>query len=114
MIACIYRANMCEEIIDIICIHSHPVIMCIGNSEYFPNNSITRGSHCSSIPVDAGINWDGRTVRAPGDTVIWEVLTIANTHDNWMAVYADDINYFFAHICPIDTSDHSKFHIKGL
>lgn len=63
---------------------------------------------------DAGINWNGRTIRAPGDTVVWEVLTIVNTHGNWIPVYAADIAYFFANICPIDTSDHSKIHIMGL
>jgi hypothetical protein len=58
--------------------------------------------------------WDGRTVRAPGDTIVWEVLTIAHTSSYYLPDYASDINYFFANICPIDTSDHSKFHIMGL
>lgn len=63
---------------------------------------------------DAGLNWDGRTVRAPGDTVVWEVLTIPNNSGTFMAAYAADINYFFTHIAAIDTADHSKFHIEGL
>lgn len=63
---------------------------------------------------DAGLNWDGRTVRAAGDTVVWEVLTIPNTSGTFMGAYAADINYFFAHIAAIDTADHSKFHIEGL
>src|ERR1051325_771562 len=25
---------------------------------------------------DNGENWDGRTVRAPGDTIVWEVFTL--------------------------------------
>ena len=63
---------------------------------------------------DAGLNWDGRTVRAPGDTVVWEVLTIPNNSGTFMAAYAADINYFFTHIAAIDTTDHSRFHIEGL
>lgn len=63
---------------------------------------------------DNGVNWDGRTVRAPGDTVVWEVLTIAHTSSYYLPDYAADINYFFQNIAPIDTSDHTKFHIEGL
>src|SRR5688572_10120651 len=48
---------------------------------------------------DDGVDeWDGRTVRAPGDTIVWEVLTIANTSNNWMGAYASDIDFFFANI----------------
>lgn len=36
---------------------------------------------------DAGLNWDGRTVRAPGDTVVWEVLTIPNTSGTFMGCF---------------------------
>ncbi|NII25331.1 T9SS type A sorting domain-containing protein [Pseudoflavitalea sp. X16] len=63
---------------------------------------------------DAGMNWDGRTVRASGDTIVWEIFTILNTNGNSPGFYAADINYFFTHIAPIDTSDHSKFHVEGL
>lgn len=63
---------------------------------------------------DAGLNWDGRTVRAPGDTIIWEVLTIPHNSATFMANYAADINYFFANIAFIDTSDYSRFHMEGL
>jgi hypothetical protein len=63
---------------------------------------------------DAGTNWDGRTVRAPGDTIVWEVLTIAHTSSFYIPAYASDIDYFFQHIASIDTSDHRKFHIEGL
>jgi hypothetical protein len=57
--------------------------------------------------------WNGKTVRAPGDTIIWEILTIVNTNNNFLAAYADDINYFFNHIAPIDTSNHNRFHAEG-
>lgn len=65
---------------------------------------------------DTGTNWDGRTVRAPGDTIVWEILTILNTNGNSPGFYAADINYFFAHIDTVglDTADHSKFHVEGL
>lgn len=63
---------------------------------------------------DNGLNWDGRTVRAPGDTIVWEVFTIPNTSNMWMGAYVSDINYFFSHIAPIDTSEHWRFHIEGL
>ncbi|MCK7555134.1 hypothetical protein MKQ70_08990 [Chitinophaga sedimenti] len=61
---------------------------------------------------DGGINWDGRTVRAPGDTIIWEVFTIPNPGWNFANVHTD-INYFFANIAPIDTSEHWRFHTVG-
>ncbi|NII28953.1 T9SS type A sorting domain-containing protein [Pseudoflavitalea sp. X16] len=63
---------------------------------------------------DSGINWNGRTVRGPGDTIVWEVFTILDTDNYSLAAYANDINYFFQHIAPIDTSDHTKFHMEGL
>lgn len=63
---------------------------------------------------DGNEEWDGRTVRGPGDTIVWEVLTIANTSDNWMGAYASDIDFFFTHIGPINTSEKWRFHITGL
>lgn len=59
---------------------------------------------------DAGINWDGRTVRAPDDTIIWEVLSIPNAA---VLDEADDIQYFLTHIAAVDTSEHWRFHIMG-
>lgn len=59
-----------------------------------------------------GLNWDGRTVRAPGDTIVWEIFTVQN--NTYVTTTVHDINYFFTHIAPIDTSDHSKFHIGGV
>jgi len=63
---------------------------------------------------DSTTNWDGRTVRGPGDTIRWEVLTIPNNSGYWLPNYASDINYFFQHIMNVDTSDHSKIHMEGL
>src|SRR5687767_13237273 len=40
-----------------------------------------------------GRNWDGRTVRAPGDTIVWEVFTLVNAPD-----YTIDLDYFFDHM----------------
>jgi hypothetical protein len=56
--------------------------------------------------------WNGKTVRAPGDTIIWEIFTIVNTNNNFLKAYADDIDTFFNHITA-DTSDHSKFHVEA-
>ncbi|WP_295127671.1 T9SS type A sorting domain-containing protein [uncultured Chitinophaga sp.] len=56
---------------------------------------------------DAGINWDGRTVRAPGDTVVWEVLTIPHTASD------SDVDYFLSHIAPINTAESWRFHLVG-
>lgn len=85
----------------------------------FTGNSITDTTNYQlyspqKLLEDAGINWNGRTVRAPGDTVVWEVLTIANTSNNWLQDYSNDINYFLEHIEAIDTSDHNLFHIAGV
>ncbi|RPD42137.1 T9SS type A sorting domain-containing protein [Chitinophaga barathri] len=63
---------------------------------------------------DNGLNWDGRTVRTPGDTIIWEIYTVPNTSNMWMGAYISDINYLFNHIAPIDTSEHWRFHVEGL
>lgn len=63
---------------------------------------------------DLGRNWDGRTVRAPGDTIVWEILTVPQYADNWMQPYARAIDTFFAKIAPIDTSNHARFHVSGL
>jgi hypothetical protein len=63
---------------------------------------------------DAGINWNGRTVRAPGDTIVWEVLTIMNTNNYSLTTYANDIKTFFDGIYPVDTSNHARFHIMGI
>lgn len=63
---------------------------------------------------DLGINWDGRTVRAPGDTIVWEVLTLPNYANKWTPAYARSIDSFFAKIAPIDTAEHWRFHIAGL
>jgi hypothetical protein len=63
---------------------------------------------------DAGTNWNGRTVRAPGDTIVWEILTMVNTNNYSLGTYAGDINYFFQNIYQTDTSDHSTFHIQGI
>lgn len=60
--------------------------------------------------LDEGVNWDGRTVRAPGDTIVWEIFTIPS---GYLPNLTTDINYFFEHIAPIDTGDHSKFHTVG-
>src|SRR5688572_31944775 len=37
-----------------------------------------------------GISWNGKTARAPGDTILWEMLTIPNTNNNWMGAYSAD------------------------
>ncbi|NSL86288.1 T9SS type A sorting domain-containing protein [Chitinophaga solisilvae] len=63
---------------------------------------------------DAGINWNGRTARAPGDTIVWEVFTIPHTSAHWLQAYANDIDYFFTHIENIDTTDHNRFHMAGM
>jgi hypothetical protein len=57
--------------------------------------------------------WNGKTVRAPGDTIIWEILTILNTNNNSLGAYAADIDTFFKRIAPIDTSNHSRFHMEA-
>lgn len=63
---------------------------------------------------DLGTNWDGRTVRAPGDTIVWEIFTLPANAEMWIPDYASDITYFFSHIAPIDTSNHKLFHLQGL
>lgn len=61
---------------------------------------------------DNGINWDGRTVRGPGDTIVWEVLTIPRPAWNFADI-VNDVNTFFGSITPIDTSEHWRFHTVG-
>ena len=58
--------------------------------------------------------WNGKTVRAPGDTIVWEILTLPHNAGFSTGAYADDIEFFFANIAPIDTSNHRRFHIEGL
>lgn len=64
---------------------------------------------------DDSTNWDGRTVRAPGDTIVWEVLTIPSpspgspAHSTNLEIVVD-VYTFFQNIAPIDTSEHWRFH----
>ncbi|MCK7556500.1 hypothetical protein MKQ70_16340 [Chitinophaga sedimenti] len=62
--------------------------------------------------------WDGRTVRAPGDTIVWEILTIPDptpgspTSATFPLVV--DLFGFFTNIAPIDTSEHWRFHATAV
>ena len=63
---------------------------------------------------DAGTNWDGKVVRANGDTIKFCIMTIFNTHNYNPSYYAADINYFFANVTNIpDTSKHNRYAISG-
>jgi hypothetical protein len=80
--------------------------------------STANETNCSNMNVNApqkwlGGTWNGKTVRAAGDTIIWEILTIVNTNNNFLAAYARDIDTFFKKIAPIDTSKHQFFHMEG-
>jgi hypothetical protein len=106
--------------------HPHGYFRAAGNGERHILISFTGIGEktCGSIPNnapqkwlhDAGLNWDGKTVRAPGDTVVWEVFTLLHDADSGFRsdLYARDIEYFFQNIEAIDTSKHCFFHIQGL
>lgn len=94
------------------CGQRHILIAFTGDNETDCNDYQTNSPQ--KILEDAGINWNGKTVRAAGDTVLWEVLTIPNTSSYWLSPYAADIDSFFKHIAAIDTSDHRRFHAIGL
>src|SRR5688500_8226611 len=81
--------------------------------------STANETNCTNMNANApqkwlGGTWNGKTVRAVGDTVIWEILTIVNTNNNSLGAYARDIDTFFKKIAPIDTSKHQFFHIAGI
>jgi hypothetical protein len=62
---------------------------------------------------DFGLNWNGKTVRGVGDTIVWEVFTITNLSIG-SATYATDVNYFFQNIVQVDTTLKQRIHIQGL
>jgi hypothetical protein len=99
----------------------HGYFRAAGNGERHILISFTHSNDtgCANMNTNApqkwlGGTWNGKTVRAPGDTIIWEILTIPNTNNNWMGAYASDINYFFTHIPAIDTTNHSLFHMEAI
>ncbi len=61
---------------------------------------------------DAGTNWDGKVVRANGDTVRYMVLTLYNI-GYFPSTYKSDIEYFFTNATNLpDTSVH-KYYAMG-
>ncbi|WP_173003018.1 T9SS type A sorting domain-containing protein [Chitinophaga sp. SYP-B3965] len=101
-----FRAKRCEG--D----ERHILISFIGDSVTDSTNYQSESPQ--KLLNDLGPNWNGRTVRAPGDTIAWEILSIPYNSGYWLPNYASDINYFFANIEAIDTTDHSRFHIVGV
>ncbi len=64
---------------------------------------------------DGGTNWDGKVVRANGDTVQFMVLTMFNNFGGYNpATMVTDINYFFTNASNLpDTSKHTRYAISG-
>lgn len=99
----------------------HGYFKAAGNGERHILISFTHANDTGCVDMNTnapqkwlGGAWNGKTVRAPGDTIIWEIFTIPNTNNNFLGAYASDINYFFSHIAQIDTSNHALFHIEGI
>jgi hypothetical protein len=98
----------------------HGYFRAAGNGERHILVSFTTDNEdtCTNLATNAPqkwlpAQWNGKTVRAPGDTIIWEIFTIGNTNNYSLGAYINDINYFFSHIESIDTSMHSRFHIES-
>jgi hypothetical protein len=98
----------------------HGYFRAAGNGERHILVSFTTDNEdtCTNLATNAPqkwlpAQWNGKTVRAPGDTIIWEIFTIGNTNNYSLGAYISDINYFFSHIESIDTSMHRRFHIES-
>jgi len=64
---------------------------------------------------DAGTNWDGKVVRANGDTIQFMVLTLFNNFGGYNPPsIVSDINYFFSNATNLpDTSKHNRYAFSG-